>query len=113
MNNLVVLKNKQATTTSLIVAEYFGKRHEKVMRDIENLRLKLGEPKIGSTKHKGMFNEISIINSQNKKQTIYQMDRDGFMLLVMGFTEVVTKLPLLKIVISKSLIYCWLISSSK
>ena len=42
MKNLVVLKNKQATTTSLIVSEYFGKRHERVMRDIENLKLKLG-----------------------------------------------------------------------
>ena len=86
MKNLVVLKNKQATTTSLIVSEYFGKRHERVMRDIENLKLKLGEHKSVSTKDKVLFNEISIINSQNKKQTIYQMDRDGIMVLVMGFT---------------------------
>lgn len=46
MNDLVVMRNRQATTTSLIVAEYFGKRHERVMRDIENIKLKFDEHKI-------------------------------------------------------------------
>ena len=35
MNELVFLKNNQALTTSLKVAEYFKKRHDHVIRDIE------------------------------------------------------------------------------
>lgn len=37
MNELVIMHNQQAVTTSLKVAEVFGKRHNNVMRDIEGL----------------------------------------------------------------------------
>lgn len=37
MNNLVVMKKQQAVTSSLQVAETFGKRPDHVLRDIENL----------------------------------------------------------------------------
>ncbi len=49
MNNLVVLKNKQATTTSLMVAQKFNKNHQHVMRDIRKLHEELGLSKIGLT----------------------------------------------------------------
>ena len=86
MNNLVVLKNKQATTTSQMVAQKFNKNHQHVMRDIRKLHEELGLSKIGLTKFKEMFQENTYVNSQNKKQPMYIMNRDGFMLLVMGFT---------------------------
>jgi len=35
MNELVTIMKNQALTTSLKVAEYFGKRHDKVLRAIE------------------------------------------------------------------------------
>ena len=35
MTNLVEVNNEQVVTTSLVVAETFGKRHNNVMRDIE------------------------------------------------------------------------------
>lgn len=38
MKNLVQIKNAQPVTTSLQVAETFGKEHKHVMRDIQNLR---------------------------------------------------------------------------
>ncbi|WP_301389229.1 Rha family transcriptional regulator [Enterococcus entomosocium] len=38
MKNLVQIKNAQPVTTSLQVAETFGKEHFNVMRDIQNLR---------------------------------------------------------------------------
>ena len=38
MNDLVVMENKQAVTTSLQVAETFEKRHDHLLRDIENLK---------------------------------------------------------------------------
>lgn len=37
MNNLVIMHDQQAVTTSLKVAEVFGKRHDHVVRDIEAL----------------------------------------------------------------------------
>ena len=86
MNNLVVLKNKQATTTSQMVAQKFNKNHQHVTRDIRKLHEELGLSKIGLTKFKEMFQENTYVNSQNKKQPMYIMNRDGFMLLVMGFT---------------------------
>ena len=63
------------------VAENFKKRHGHVMRDIENI-------KIGSPQNWGVyFIPNTYVNNQNK-QTYpeYLLTRDGFSLLVMGFT---------------------------
>ena len=38
MNDLVIMKNKQAVTSSLQVAETFGKNHRDVLRAITNLQ---------------------------------------------------------------------------
>ncbi|MDD1403588.1 Rha family transcriptional regulator [Ligilactobacillus salivarius] len=35
MNDLVIMHNKQAVTTSLVLAETFGKEHKDVIRAIE------------------------------------------------------------------------------
>ena len=37
MNELVFLKNDEAMTDSLLVAEMFGKRHDSVIRAIETI----------------------------------------------------------------------------
>jgi Rha family phage regulatory protein len=72
---LVTLENNKAMTTSLKVAEVFGKNHQHVMRDIR----KLVEKGVSN------FGQSSYINAQNKEQPMFLMDRDGFSLLVMGF----------------------------
>lgn len=72
---------EQIVTTSLRVAEKFEKRHDHVIRDIENLIV--GLPKNGE----GYFCKTSYANEQNKQTyTMYEMNRDGFSLLAMGFT---------------------------
>ncbi|HGF7735405.1 TPA: Rha family transcriptional regulator, partial [Enterococcus faecium] len=38
MQELVILKNKEAVTTSLQVADSFEKEHKNVLRDIEKLK---------------------------------------------------------------------------
>ena len=63
-------------TTSLKVAEVFGKRHDHVIVEIRKL-IERGLPN---------FRASSYINSQNKQQPMFLMDRKGFVLLVMGFT---------------------------
>lgn len=67
------------TISSLKVAERFGKRHDDVLKAIRNL---------GCSEEFGLrnFAESSYINEQKKTQPCYQITRDGFALLAMGFT---------------------------
>ena len=82
MNELVYLKKDDAFTDSLTVAESFGKQHTKVIRAIENLIV--GLPKNGDTP---MFIKTWYKHPQNgERYAKYLMNRDGFSLLVMGFT---------------------------
>jgi Rha family phage regulatory protein len=74
------MHDKQAVTTSLQVAESFGKEHKNVIRDIENL-LESGGSKLSSQ----MF-AISAYANRGKQYPMYYMNRDGFTLLAMGFT---------------------------
>lgn len=68
------------TTTSRKVAEVFGKEHKNVLRDIEN---------IGCSENFRKLNfELSEykVKGNNKTYHEYNMTRDGFTLLVMGYT---------------------------
>jgi Rha family phage regulatory protein len=77
------MHDQQAVTTSLQVAETFGKEPAKVHRSIEQL-IK-GTAKNGDTPR--MFVKGSYINEQNGQEyPMYYMNRDGFTLLAMGFT---------------------------
>lgn len=82
MNELVTAYNHQLVTNSRTVAECFGKEHAKVIRSIENIISET--PKMASQK---MFCETTYkTNGNNKSYKAYLMNRDGFSLLVMGFT---------------------------
>ena len=82
-NQLVKVVNNQLVTDSRQVAEAFGKRHRDVMRAIETLWG--GMRKIAHTQQ--MFYETTYHNEQNGQDyKMYLMNRDGFSLLVMGFT---------------------------
>ena len=79
MNELVLLMDKRVVTNSLIVAEKFGKRHDHILRDIEKLEKDL--PNFGE-----MFTPSVEYDMYNRTRKIYIMNRDGWTLLVMGFT---------------------------
>ncbi len=82
MQNLVSQNdNGIITTTSLKLAETFGKNHQHILRDIEKLLKQL--PKEWGVSN---FGQSSYVNLQNKKQPMYTLTRDAFSLLVMGFT---------------------------
>lgn len=82
MSDLVKIDNDQVVTDSRSVAEHFEKQHRHVLDAIRNLLG--GMPKIGQTP---MFHETSYVNEQNgQTYPMYLMNRDGFSLLVMGFT---------------------------
>jgi Rha family phage regulatory protein len=79
MENLVIQEGKQALTTSLKIAETFGKRHADVLRAIENL-------KCSQKFRERNFALSSYSTLQNKVAPMYNITRQGFTMLVMGFT---------------------------
>ena len=80
MKELVSIKNNQVVVDSRSVAKNFNKEHRNVVRDIENLIQK------DVLKIEHMFQQVEIPDSYGRKQKTYYMNRDGFSLLVMGFT---------------------------
>ena len=78
MNELIYLKNNEAVCSSLDVAEKFHKSHKNVLRNIDNLLKNEGV--------KNMFFKGQYHDEKNEKRPMYYMNRDGFSLLVMGFT---------------------------
>ncbi|NTB01647.1 phage regulatory protein/antirepressor Ant [Agrobacterium tumefaciens] len=80
-NPVVFAKDGEVFANSRDVAAYFGKQHGHILRDIDNL-IK-NEPSLGISK----FGETPYVEpSTGQKYRTYNMDRDGFMLLAMGFT---------------------------
>ena len=77
--NAVELKDGKAVTTSLKIAEVFGKQHKVVLKTIRELNCpeKFSE-------HNFMPAEYS--DAQGKPRPMYFVTRDGFTLLTMGFT---------------------------
>lgn len=82
MNNLVIMKNKQAVTTSLQVAQTFGKEHYHVLEAIES---KISSPE-NSGQYQKMFVKGTYKDKSGKINKMYYMNRDGFSFIVMGFT---------------------------
>lgn len=81
MDELVVMRRKEAMTTSVMVAKEFNKRHDNVMRSIENLKTLLK-----NEERKRMFFESEMVLDDGQPHKMYYMNRDGFTLLAMGFT---------------------------
>jgi len=81
--NMIVINESGLYTLILAssrdVAEKFGKRNPDVNRAIENLIVQ-------NCTVKNMFIKTSYISSRGRNENEFLMDRDGFSLLVMGFT---------------------------
>lgn len=72
-------KREVNVTTSIDVAETFGKRHDNVLRDIKNIEC-------SDTFRLLNFEETVYVDSHNRTQTMYYLTKNGFTLLVMGYT---------------------------
>ncbi len=57
----------------------FGKEHKNVVRDIENLSCSENFNRLN-------FERITYKDARNREQTAYEMTKDGFSFLVMGYT---------------------------
>jgi len=84
MNELVRLTTQDVSkaipvVNSREVAEHFEKQHKVVLKSIKNLMAQNGAVKT-------MFTESEYISERGRLEKEYSMNRDGFSLLVMGFT---------------------------
>lgn len=76
----VFLQNGRVLCSSREIAEHFSKQHKNVLRDIDTILGDVG-PEFGGLN----FEPSSYVTTQGKEQRSYNLTRDGFTLLVMGF----------------------------
>lgn len=72
-------KEEVTVVTSLDVAETFSREHKNVLRDIRELQCSEDFRRLN-------FEQSEYLNEQNHKQPMFYMTRDGFTILVMGYT---------------------------
>ena len=96
ISDFVQIKDEQVYTTSRIVAEKFGKRHDNVVRDIEATISTINDAQVIENKDflkieeikNDYFTESSYVDSLGRTYKEYLITEDGLALLVMGFTGV-------------------------
>lgn len=83
-NTLLVIQNAQGgnVTTSLLVAEVFGKEHKHVLRDIDELSC---SEDFRKSNFGLMFTIRELPNGGSRKDRYYEITKDGFSFLVMGY----------------------------
>lgn len=82
MNELVIMNDRQAVTTSLKIAEVFNKQHKHVLEAIED-KIQSAE---NSADYNSMFYETTYKDARNRNQKQYLLNRDGFTFIAFGFT---------------------------
>lgn len=75
----VFIHDGKAVTTSQAVAEYFIKRHDNVIQKIKTLDC---SPEFNALN----FKAVDYTDAKGEKRPSYEMTKDGFVFLVMGFT---------------------------
>ena len=83
IDDAVFIQDQQVKTTSLKVAEIFAKQHKNVIQKIESLDC---SPEFTSANFSAHVQTIEIGNGASRESKYYEMTKDGFMFLVMGFT---------------------------
>lgn len=105
--DLVMMRGRDAVCGSVEVAEHFGKRHQEILYAIEGRKCSCGGKGCQKCNGRGyqqlgimqedleisvkshlskMFKKSFYRDDGGRKRPIYYMNRDGFSLLVMGFT---------------------------
>lgn len=81
----IILHDKRPATTSLEIAKIFDKRHDAVLRDIRNISSNC--PEIFCAHNFVETSQtVEMPNGGTRAESIVLLHRDGFMLLVMGYT---------------------------
>lgn len=77
----VLIRSGAAAVSSLDIARHFDKAHKDVLRSIDKIIAETGVEFGGRN-----FTPSSYLSEQNKELRAFDITRDGFALLVMGFT---------------------------
>lgn len=80
---LVFNQNGQLKTNSLIVAKVFEKEHDDVLKALRNLEC---SSEFRERNFTATSRLVDMPNNAKRKVIYYEMSRDGFMFLAMGFT---------------------------
>ncbi|WP_256715579.1 Rha family transcriptional regulator, partial [Pseudomonas aeruginosa] len=83
LRDLVMVNDGQVVTTSLKVAERFGKRHDNVIKAIRGLDC---SPEFHALNFEEMTVDVDIGKGARRKSPAFRITRDGFAFLCMGFT---------------------------
>ena len=75
------ISDEKAFASSLDIARHFEKRHDNVLRDVQKI-IDDCPADFGLLN----FEESTYLNEQGKEQPCFNLTRDGFSLLAMGFT---------------------------
>ncbi|MEZ5671896.1 MAG: Rha family transcriptional regulator [Thiotrichaceae bacterium] len=77
----VNIVNGAVVTTSLAIAEYFGRRHDQILESVRTAQSQT--PDFFSHQN---FLDANYLDKQGKNRPMYHITKDGFIFLVMGFT---------------------------
>lgn len=91
--DLVTVKNDVIVADSRVIARNFNKNHFHVIRDIENILKDLSElnsefnqSNFGFVKDFMLFDKVEYVDDHNQLRPMYNLNRNRFTLLAMGFT---------------------------
>jgi len=79
MNQLVHLSGDRLVVTTLEISNHFGKQHKDVLESVRSLEC-------SQEFSQRNFTPTSYNDRQNKPRPMYEITRDGFVFLCMGFT---------------------------
>ncbi len=79
----ITVINGQVVTSSVAIADYFLKRHDDVLKKIRTLEC---SSDFHARNFAEMFIDVTIGNGAVRRTPTYQITRDGFAFLAMGFT---------------------------
>lgn len=78
----ITIINQQSVTSSLEVARFFSKNHAHVLRDIQALVKAIENTQFNAPN----FGLVEYADTKNEVRPAYNLTRDGFTLLAMGYT---------------------------
>ena len=81
---LVSATGSHTFTTSLKVAEHFGKRHDDVLKAINAVVKRTSNPEL--LRNFAEQSEAYLLKGRLRQRPIYHLSRDGFVFIAMGFT---------------------------
>lgn len=79
---IVFVQNGEVFANSRDVAAYFGKQHQHILRNIDNILKNKGRPKLDDL----FIERFEYHEAAQKEVRFFDMTKDGFTLLAMGFT---------------------------